>query len=106
MTHEDTLNKRFDWNCPQCRAPANDHGFTPGCEAEDQDLCEGLLCKCDEAHRSDADHGQVWYKQCQFATCDHCGWSGRFPMSKDIRNVPKWAVTAIENGWTPAGARP
>lgn len=91
----------FEWKCPKCGAPANDHG--PGhadrCEYDRGGKdCVGFVCEC-ENDTDDTTHGVTYADPCHNANCYCCGWGGTFPVPP-VKMRP-WEKKALEAGWVP-----
>ena len=96
---------KVKWECPECKAPPNEHGKggEGECEMDRRSYgsytssdCQGFICECDV---NEDGHGESQDKPCLEARCYHCDWSGRFPpLPKKLKPFEKLALAA---GWTP-----
>ena len=77
------------WKCPECEAPAADHGLGDCASAESPETgCAGLQCECPHEDKTSV-HGTV-SNPCLDAKCEHCGWSGPFPPNfEELREQEK-----------------
>jgi hypothetical protein len=88
------------WQCPKCGAPAGGHG-KGACQSGD--LCEGIICECEDDGFLSDDHGESFSNPCKNANCYHCGWGGTIPLKP--RGLQAWEKKALEGGWTPPKER-
>lgn len=97
-----------EFKCPSCQAPPHKHGKrkTDICYGAPYKDCEGLICECQPSDDPEDDtnkdnHGEDESNPCVEANCYHCGWGGRLPVVSNTKNWPKWAKTALDEGWKP-----
>jgi hypothetical protein len=110
MTDKNNKELKFEWKCPKCSAPANNHG-EGGRERCDDRMsrsgpCFGFLCECIDNGRCEStglNHGEVLSDPCKEAHCFHCGWVGTFP--KPPKKAQDWEKKALAAGWAPPPAR-
>lgn len=92
---------QFEWKCPKCGAPHDDHGKG---ECHDhfatESHCVGFVCECEV---DTEEHGQSLSDPCRAATCYHCGWKGTFP--KAPKSLQVWERQALKAGWSPPESR-
>ena len=107
------VSEKVKWACPDCGIDYDSGHQTKqqavGCLAADSGMSNcGFMCECEYESESESEllrHGESLDNRCQYAKCEHCGWSGAFPVVPwKKEDCPSWAQIALEEGWVPPNA--